>query len=500
MSVTLIQSPPHIAYSRRKIAVVVETDRVDPSHQATVLFAFSGNGATDGEAFTLRWAGNTVVFTFKTTPDASGLQLPIWDGAGRLLDYIGNLATALRQHYLILEAWTVTIGVDTLLLTAKSNDAVSPTIIGNLTNVTITPTAAPSPYLDVNLSAYVRAIDYTGTPMGAPFNVPYNAETRRAEFDLQSAFSHLKPHVPLARTLNPAQPFRSETASDAFNWYSFRYADKSGFPPTPQKMAASDDMIAVYGTAKDFPTDPKNRAVALHPTPTIRKQVGLKQPDYAYILPLQTWFKAFIEVTLYLDNGQTLLYFPENGARFQIGQDILLLFRTGFHQLKLDNLTTPPKTRIAAYDWRLMHDNTANPSATEPLTEIVAMRYDVDYQTAERDMYLLLDNGLGGMETLRLRGAIREKYTVEMTEIENYDGSRDTFAEEVTQTSEVTTAVMPTTMARYYRQLLRGQLWLCDVKKYRFIKVVRVTKEVEINPNVPFNALKFAFSVSEKEL
>ena len=499
MSASLLQPPPRIAYSRRAVPMLLKTDRIDPARRATIVLTFQNENTQEGEKITLKWLGNTVVFTFKTTPNSSGIELPTFDHNRFFDDYLTDVARLIRQHFLIADDFNVYQQPNTIRLVAKSTAPMELTVNATLQSATVTASSPISVALDTNLSAYARVIDGTETPIGAPFNVPYDLETSEAAFDLQSVFSHLQPHLPLPESLDPLSNYHFEIGYQSFMSYRVRFSDKSGAPPTPQLAAVSDEYFALYGTAETFPTT-STIAVECHATPTIRKQVSAAQPDYLYLWSLLDLPYCFVELTVYLDNGRVAIYLPNNGTRFFLGRDTLPFFRTGFTQLGLDSINIANGRRIVAYDFRIIHDNSLFLNATSPRTEIAVRRYDVDYHAADKDLYLLFDNGLGGMETLRLRGSMREKYTVEMTETEGFDGEKTTYGEEITATYDITTDVMPTNAARHYRQLLRGKLWLCDVKNKQFKKVVRITKDIEFNPKIPFNALKFAIAIAKKEI
>jgi hypothetical protein len=495
MAATLLLSPPRISFNQQEMLVKISTDRIDYNNQAKVSLAFSSqNNPAEGDVLTISWGLNTVVFTFKNTMTGA-LDLPVFNPTqGFYAAYLMSIAERIGSHSLIIQDWAVGLTGQNIRLISKLSGAIIPIVSSTSSAITATATVATALYLVENLSAYLHCTDIFGVIFGAALNVPYDTKTQVADFDIQTIFADLQPHLPLGSSMAYDAQFRYEVAQKSIKAYRFQYADKSGTPPKPQNPKQSDVHYAVFGNAAKFPES--DFAVVCHPIPTIRKQLGLRQPEFGYVYIMQDFPECFVELTLYLDDGTTLLWLPNGGERFYLTKDLCGIFQTGYAQLALEALNLP--LRIVAYDWRLMHDNNLLHNAPTRFSELAALRYDVDYQTAINDIHIIFDNGMGGMETLRLRGFVKEKYTVEMTEVEYADGARDTFGEEITTTYEVSTVVMPTDLCRYYRQLLKHQMWLCDLKSQKFVKILRVTKEIELNPNIPYNVLKFAFQLSKK--
>jgi hypothetical protein len=496
MAVTILQTPPQVAYSRRTMPVMVETNRY-LGRAAVVSFSFTGTGAADGETFTLSWNGFYVQYTFKTVPTSND-QLPV-KGNLTWTVYLKMLYDALSANYQ-LEDWVVTTMENVMrnryrvALQYRFIEPLHATVVGALSNTIIGEAVNHNPYFDVNLSCYLRLLDSTNAPFGAPMNVPYRTDAT-ATFDLQTAFADLTCHLPPVATLTDAY-FRLEVASRAYKAYKFRVGDKSGSPPQPQALVTSAVYYAIHGSLDNFPASDK--AVLLHRFPILRKPLSIHQPDYAYLWMTQSFTNCFVELTLYLSNGTALIHLPEGTSRMYLSAETLYLFRTGYKQLKLNELAMPAGVRITGFDWRILNDNSGATGLVPAFTEVAVLRYDVSYTAADAEIYLLCDNGMGGMETLRLVGSFREKYAVEMTDIQSGSGEMDTFGENMSQTMEVATQMMPTEICRYYRQLLLRPFWW--IHKGQFVKTIRVTKELELNPRIPFNALKFAFQIAQKEL
>lgn len=496
MATTLVKTPAAVAYSRQPIEVTIETDQILVNQKAYLILDFSPSGCADGEKLHIGWLNKSVVFTFRAAPNASGLELPTFTGTAFDLYVAFQLRDALRANYYIAEDFMIDNGSpNRLVLSYQNSDAV--VFSTNLTtahNLIITAHNLVSPLLQPNLSAYLRLSDALGNAFGAPLNVPFNLENGRADFDIRTAFSDLSPSLPDATSLNPRVTLAQGIASSSYKTFTIQFGDKYGSPPTVPRLYRSAIFCVVFGTAKQFPNHIGQPAELLHPLASIAKSVALNQPEYVYIFTKETYEFPYIEITLRLADGNTVLYLPS--VQVEVYAKQVYYFPTGYQQLGLHHLTMPNNSPIVAYEWRLMDYNTN----TFITTELVQINYQLDFTTTEGNLYVLFDNGMGGMESLRLRGSVREKYTVEQTDIEYADGTRDATDEELSLTYDVTTTMIPTHLARHYRHLLRGLIWLCDLSNYQFIPIVRVTKEIEINPNVPYNALKFSFSIAQREL
>lgn len=490
--INLLTSPPRVSYSNSEISVLVATDNINSPVAATITFTFSAAGPLDGEILVLHWLSYTIRLFFAAAPDDSGYEMPII-GTGSLGDYITNLWKALRKNNVLSENFVIEKTDTEIIFTHKK--AVNRLLVyadSVPTDLSISSTDGIELFKHENLSAYLHVLNEYGERMGVPMNIPFDAVTKWAKFDLQSAFKKLKSHLPNISTLLPNSGFIVGNALDAYQVFSFEMAEKYGNPSVVRQLVHSRSFAVVNGNMPEFPNHTDEPVEVLHSF-LLRKKVTTRQPEYAYIWAKKNIEKLLIEVIVRLDNGETFLYYPINPYFFPFLKNTLSYFQLGFEQLGLHTLNLAAERRIVAYDWRILQPGyNAN-------TELVKRSFEVDYRASDRDLYLLCDNGMGGCDTICLSGAVREKRSSEFSSYLDADGNAGTYAETVTTSYEVVTGVMLTETARYTALLLRGSFWLVDLKKRAFRPCVRVTKDIEINPNVPYNALKFSFEIAEKQ-
>lgn len=496
MSATLTSTPSLIAYAKREMFATLSTDNISLSRAVFVLtFSSTGPGNTDN--FTLSWSGYAIKFTFKTSPTSVATDLPLIGGL-TLANYVTLIAETLNNHATIIEHFEVTKSSTAITLTARAQYPINPTYIDLATNVTFTATDAPIPFLQPNLSAYLRLFDENNDPFGVVHNAPYDLESETVSMDIHDSFSFLKPFVPANYSLDKLAYYEYEEAETVIKPYMLKFADAYGTPPQPEKLSAYvATLYALYGDA-DIVFEETDPITLLHDYPLITKVVTHEQPDYAFCFIRDALEGVFVRVQLNLSDGTTQLYYPlMPPAGYDLEAKKVYAFRCGFKQLQLDELTFANGVRIVAYDWQLIQ-----PSATISLK--ISKKFKLDEGYASDDIYILTDNRCGGMETLILRGSIREKNNVTQESVDTVawvndtprEGDMDTTDSDMRTTYEITTNLLPTKVARYYSELLRGKIWMVDRVNHEFIRAIPNTKEIEINPRSGYNALKFSFTLA----
>lgn len=490
---TIFTPPPSIGFTKRPIPLALQTDRLLSSRYATIVLEFTNIGPSEGDYIDIKWNYYTAVvrFTFTASP-ALDTDLQLQNGLPTTV-YALYVAQRIRENLVVLETWSVAATANKLVFSAKEIGLFY-TLVVTSANITILIQAQGTAAFDVqNLSAYVRVVSEANA-IGAPLIAPFSTEYGIADFDLASVCAHLKAHLPTPTSL--AMPL-FEVASDAFMKYELRYGERFGTPAVLQATTKSPIYTAIFGNAEGF--GDADRAIICHNDYTLYKKIASNQPDFCYVYLLKSYPQCFVRVLAHLSDNTDMYYRPHFTAFFPLQEGSLYYFSTGFQQLGLHGgLTLPKGVRVLGYDVQVVSDNSASNVLSEPFTIAFSRHYNLDYSENRRDMYLLFDTGMGGMETLRLTGAVRTKYSVEHTEIENANGERDTYLEEISTTYEATFLVL-TAHIPYYRNVLRSQLWLCDAKKQTYTKVIRITKDFDYNPKVPYNYIKIAVSVAQKE-
>jgi len=79
-------------------------------------------GPIDGDTMTFGWLDESVVITFKTSPDESGYQVPKWDGVTALAEWLETvLVPALQKNYLLNADFNIgeDYGNDNIIITSR---------------------------------------------------------------------------------------------------------------------------------------------------------------------------------------------------------------------------------------------------------------------------------------------------------------------------------------------------------------------------------------------
>jgi hypothetical protein len=501
--ITLATPPPAIAFSQEPIYVEVSTDQINSAPPYFDILVV-GTGPTAGQQFTLVWLTNSVQFTFVTTNTASPLDIEV-KGAMGIDVYADYIAAALREQETVSNAFLITreANVSTsrvIRLTYRSVEPITASATENCTNITITPNNITGAYLQANLRALIE-VWATGANLSADsrlsrLHAPYDVSDTDAIVDISPAFAGLVPHLPPTTSIAPTTPaFTSEVVTKSAQKYHLRTADKYGQPPTAEALIRSGDYLAILGGRSADTLTPGTVTRLLHnylrrDKAEFRKPVDATQPDWVYWLANTTGEAVKISILVYWSDGTTSTFFPFTANSLTPVQDTPYLFASGYRQSKLYQapITGPTAagSYIVAYDWRLEQTDA-------PGTYWLTVRYGVDSLTyAWSPMYLLVSNGVGGMETVRLFGkqTMGADNVGETYETVRWPGSTD--AREAGQPTKrrLATSSVPRWEAntglydsdfylQHLRQLPLSDAWLCDIENKRFLRVIVEPKSLD---------------------
>ena len=156
--------------------------------------------------------------------------------------------------------------------------------------------------------------------------------------------------------------------------------------------------------------------------------------------------------------------------------------------MKLHLVTPPtgtdPDAYIVAYDWRLEQ-------VDAPGSYWVTVRYDVHPLPNEFGLYLLMSNGLGGCESVWLKGKVERSYTADRDIYRRSrwpDGRPDPFVQrgDLAAYNQQGGAVLSCNTGWYadpfylehLQQLPLSDTWIIDLVNRRFVRVIVETKEL----------------------
>lgn len=475
MAATLSTTPPNIALSKDDIWAVITTDQVN-AVRAFVFLLASSTGPNASETIQIQWGAKSVTFTVVASPDNSGTQLPTFS-SGTIPEYHASLAEYFERNETLLEDFNVSLPGVGVKLIYKTHDEVDISISSTLTNVSSPVTDSAGPVLQDNLSALLKvfkAIDEEENTEEVTLNGTYDQEGN-APFNLSDIFD-LKPGLPTTASIdyNASYPFGVATAS--FVKYYLRYADKFGTPAVAQGLLKSNEYYALYGGS---PGDSEGslfgfgfNSYVLHSYQTAgvayRKPVSPRQPDYAYIFTTIQLTDYKVKAVAYYDDG-TQADIAVSTTPFTLQAYKIYWFPSGPFQLGLDD---PPGKQLVAYDWILIND--AETSLGNP-----TIQYSVDCDCHPWNLYLLFSNGVGGCESINIRGKTALNYEssrdnlqlLRSSDFSDQDGEFAHFNQSGQQVWRCNTGYYEKEYIEHLRQLLLAEAWIIDTDKEKFVRV-----------------------------
>jgi hypothetical protein len=219
-------------------------------------------------------------------------------------------------------------------------------------------------------------------------------------------------------------------------------------PATTETLQKSVDLVVIKG--RKPATFINTNLVCLSDYPTL-KEVRIDQPDWLYFYCFDTVGVINIQVDMIYSDG-SIIEKPIAISYEDIAVGTVVHFATGLKQLGLYDESTG-NVCLTGYTWRLMNTNGT----------VHRQDYVIDEQRWHAwNTYLLLENGCGGMETIRLKGKKNVKERAERTIIENENGVQSAIFAKSRTAFEVSTGWLPLNVIDYIKKLLTHQIWLID--------------------------------------
>ena len=480
MAATLSTTPPNIALSKDDIWAVLTTDQVN-AVRASILLVVSSTGPTAGQTLEIQWGAKSVTFTIAASPDDSGTQLPTFS-SGTLAEYHASLADYFERNDTLLEDFNLSIPTSGgVKLVYKSYDAVDITTVGILTNVVGTVTDSTGPALQSNLSGVLKVfkeVDNEETTEVVTLNGTYDQDGE-LPFNLADVFD-LKPGLPSSASIDYNASYPFGVASEAFIKYYLRYADKYGIPATAEGLLKSSEYYAIYGGS---PGDSDETLFGftlgqyvLHSYRTsgteYRKPISPYQPDWVYVFTKNVLTDYKVKAVAYYDDG-TQADVAVSLTPFTLDQYKVYWFPSGPLQMGLiSEVATPTDKELVAYDWILISDDES--SLVNP-----TVQYAIDCDCHPWNLYLLFANGLGGCESINLRGKSILNYQANRSNFQTLrgqgfsdeDGEFSHFNQSGQQTWRCNTGYYEKEYIEHLRQLLMAEAWIVDRAKDKFVRV-----------------------------
>lgn len=500
MAATLSTEPTSPAYHRDNNFVVLETDLIDLS-PATIDLDFSDAPALT-DTLEISWAGITLIFTVEAATNETATAIPEQLGGESLEDYAQRVAEALRENDVLTADWTVQYigdiggGVERVRLEYRQPVELDVSESSTLSDVTITVTDGEAATDSDNLTAYLQVFEAADDPNDdtriVSLHAPYELSSARAVFDLKNIIP-LAPALPNPQTIDQviSLTWPHDEAAGAWAKYYLRYAEKSGAPAVSSALLKSDFYYMLHGARRGNYVEPPGlisganlqHAYLRDDGVSFKKPIGADQPDWVYVWTKQAITDCSIELEITWDNGDTTTETPGFDA-FDLEQYHLYWFSAGTAQINF-GVFTPPSgaTEPVAYNWRLRGSWGIFTNAL-----IAQVRFRIYCECHPWNLYLLLDNGLAGCESVYVRGRAKTKYEAERdtarrprwTDYTVAAGDIFTFNAEGQQVFELNTGWHERYYIEHLRQLLLGDLWIIDTVNKRFLRVICDTKTIDI--------------------
>jgi len=164
MPATLTTAPPTRALSDNPLFVTLTT-AVTVAAAAEIELTLTSTGPVNADTLTIAWGSTSLAFVFATTPDSSGLELPVI-GAMTLSDYADALAEALAQNETLHTYFSIarsSPGAELITLTQRALEVVDITVTDGATNLTVAVVDVVDVTTEDNLRALVEVWTDTGS-------------------------------------------------------------------------------------------------------------------------------------------------------------------------------------------------------------------------------------------------------------------------------------------------------------------------------------------------
>lgn len=337
----------------------------------------------------------------------------------------------------------------------------------------------------------------TGDPvLLARLRAPYSTDDKRVTFDIAPIIPRTIA-LPTAASIgiSPSDPYH-QAATQLTKRIHLKYADAYGIPLVTESLTTSDTYLMING---GLPADAvqdinwPGALLGLHSyfykradAYPFRKPVSKMQPDWIYFVS-QVADDFDVVVTMHYSDGTYDTYTAISSIAVVINRGYWI--QAGYNQLKIDDHADTSKT-VVGYDVSLIRETGSQNAFTA--------FYIIDEECPSWERYLLVQNGMGGYESVRLKGIMRHSHEVQRdrfertrwTDFDIEDGVTDDLSVQGSPVYTVHTGHYPAWYLDHLRQLLHGKLWLIDTDlsalgEYRFKRVLCDTTSVEIRSDRP---------------
>lgn len=491
MAIISVTLPQTISYSQEQMRVVLQSDLVNVTPAKINIQFDNTTGPSASQNLFLVWGGDKLVnfivggthsISTSSSPYTYFESLPTPSGA---IDeaYVKSFVNALNASdrvstdYLISYAltsgkWVITMSYNFLTLNQPRPDS-------SLANVTVTYTDFTGVSSQPNLSAILRVEDVAGNIL-LKLNPNYNVYNNQGvvSTDIRSAFE-LYPHL-------PAYSDMQGVASKVFTAYKLRYADIYGTIPNADPLQSSSVQTVVLGGRNPISLNtftPYSAGFYLLHSGTTKK-ITYDQKAWTYVIITHDTDTLNRQVNLRFSDGSTT-NINFNGSPFTLSSNKVYYFASDYASLEIQtNIAAIPglsNKKLVGWDFNLV-SQTSN---------VIYVSQSFDLDTCYYDpIYLAYFNGLGGIDTIQMRGGYTTAKEVERNVAQRFfrNESDYTSGEFITLENQgqgvyvLETGIIGTDQAKELTQLLIGDTWLIDNSNARFIRLICDSKNILFKP------------------
>lgn len=392
-----------------------------------IILKSDGGAALNNETLTINFNDETMVLTFKSTPDNSGLQLPLFNPAVNA-SYDAVEAALLKNYYLTQYfVMTVTTVVNMPLSTwgreyifTQRNNAQEFRYASFASSApTKTEASLTTTFNTLTIKNGYKAFLEIYQQDNIAAARKYNLFVTRLEshmqlagfalFDLSSVFrkwTQLKPDFPtFIDTIYPCL--------NVMKYYYLRFGEMMGNPPTigetgTQPATVGTDkykkvilggmpFLAVPGNTfyADYINASQNKFLTMQKSGKTVMNKAAKHFLYHY---LKTASVVNVKGTLYVDDGTTVNFNgPTSGS--SAAAERIYGYNVGYNDLNLDALLTGTQNAMKYEVW------IENGSATRISEKFM---FEVDTRYYQYNHYFYCHNAFGGIDTIWMTGDIKE--------------------------------------------------------------------------------------------
>jgi len=258
MAATVTTEPRPLSLSKNDNYLVATTDLMFFAPAVVRLNCSDTAAPADADTFVLSWAGTTLTFTWATSPDASGLQLPLRNGGESSTDYRARLEEAFRENEILVRNWQIINSAtnSALRFRYRVSEALDLTATSDATGMAAVIEQTGSAVMQEENLRCVMQLYEVGDFFSddAPLVTLEAAYATRSPYDayfnlreLAPVGPYLPPASSLAATVPGVNDYTEYQASAAYAEMYYRLADKYGSTPVAEAMKKGSTFYVVYG-------------------------------------------------------------------------------------------------------------------------------------------------------------------------------------------------------------------------------------------------------------